>query len=153
MPRTKKIVKLINEKRRAREHKLAQEIKETLKQELQFNKSSSLTSDTSTSLHSDTNAYKATNQGVKGGTQPKGNKIKLSSLQLKMQRKLSGAQFRLINEQLYTIKSGEALQLMQDKPSLFSVVSQSEIKQFQPLIFAISTFNPSSSSLYIFLYI
>jgi ribosomal RNA-processing protein 8 len=53
-------------------------------------------------------------------TQPK--KIELSVLQQKMQKKLSGAQFRWINEQLYTMESSLALDLMKEKPELFTVV-------------------------------
>jgi len=45
----------------------------------------------------------------------------LSSLQSKMQDKLEGAQFRWINEQLYTIDGKEALRIFQENPELFEV--------------------------------
>ncbi|KAH3685049.1 hypothetical protein WICPIJ_003986 [Wickerhamomyces pijperi] len=44
---------------------------------------------------------------------------KLTPLQQKMMQKLSGSRFRWINEQLYTIKSQEALQLITKQPELF----------------------------------
>ncbi|ODV88197.1 hypothetical protein CANARDRAFT_192706 [[Candida] arabinofermentans NRRL YB-2248] len=44
---------------------------------------------------------------------------KLTPLQQKMMAKLSGSRFRWINEQLYTIKSQEALNLIKDQPELF----------------------------------
>jgi ribosomal RNA-processing protein 8 len=44
---------------------------------------------------------------------------KLTPLQLKMKEKLSGSRFRWINEQLYTISSGEALKLIENSPELF----------------------------------
>ena len=46
----------------------------------------------------------------------------LSTLQQKMQKKLKGAQFRWINEKLYTSKSHDAVELMKEKPELFDVV-------------------------------
>lgn len=46
-------------------------------------------------------------------------KTKLTPLQQKMMAKLTGSRFRWINEQLYTITSGQALKLIKDQPSLF----------------------------------
>src|SRR5579859_2309197 len=43
----------------------------------------------------------------------------LTPLQQKMRAKLSGSQFRHINEKLYTTHSSEALSLFTDQPSLF----------------------------------
>lgn len=47
----------------------------------------------------------------------------LTPLQQKMRAKLSGSQFRQINEKLYTTHSSEALSLFTDQPSLFHDVS------------------------------
>lgn len=47
------------------------------------------------------------------------NMKKLTPLQQKMMAKLSGSRFRWINEQLYTISSNDALQLISDQPELF----------------------------------
>lgn len=44
---------------------------------------------------------------------------KLTPLQQKMMQKLSGSRFRWINEQLYTIKSEDALKLITKQPELF----------------------------------
>lgn len=44
---------------------------------------------------------------------------KLTPLQQKMMAKLSGSRFRWINEQLYTITSDDALNLIKDQPALF----------------------------------
>ncbi|EGW32921.1 uncharacterized protein SPAPADRAFT_60265, partial [Spathaspora passalidarum NRRL Y-27907] len=44
---------------------------------------------------------------------------KLTPLQQKMMAKLSGSRFRWINEQLYTISSESALELIKSQPSLF----------------------------------
>lgn len=49
---------------------------------------------------------------------------KLTPLQQKMMAKLSGSRFRWINEQLYTINSEDALQLVKDEPSLFDEYHQ-----------------------------
>ncbi|KNE64735.1 hypothetical protein AMAG_10084 [Allomyces macrogynus ATCC 38327] len=38
-----------------------------------------------------------------------------------MQKKLDGAQFRYLNEKLYTMPGTEALQMMQEKPELFEL--------------------------------
>lgn len=46
-------------------------------------------------------------------------KRELTPLQQKMMAKLTGSRFRWINEQLYTISSGEALKLIKDQPQLF----------------------------------
>lgn len=46
-------------------------------------------------------------------------KKQLTPLQQKMMAKLTGSRFRWINEQLYTISSGEALKLIKDQPQLF----------------------------------
>lgn len=43
----------------------------------------------------------------------------LSPLQQKMMAKLTGSRFRWINEQLYTITSDKALELMKEQPQLF----------------------------------
>jgi hypothetical protein len=47
----------------------------------------------------------------------------LTPLQQKMRAKLSGSQFRHINEKLYTSHSAEALSLFADQPNLFHDVS------------------------------
>ena len=47
---------------------------------------------------------------------------KLTPLQQKMRAKLSGSQFRHINEKLYTTDSSEALSLFTEQPSLFHEV-------------------------------
>ena len=47
----------------------------------------------------------------------------LTPLQQKMRAKLSGSQFRHINEKLYTTHSSEALNLFTEQPSLFHDVS------------------------------
>lgn len=44
---------------------------------------------------------------------------KLTPLQQKMMAKLSGSRFRWINEQLYTISSNDALELIKKQPELF----------------------------------
>ncbi|EDO18451.1 hypothetical protein Kpol_1032p45 [Vanderwaltozyma polyspora DSM 70294] len=46
-------------------------------------------------------------------------KRELTPLQKKMMAKLSGSRFRWINEQLYTISSGDALRLVREQPQLF----------------------------------
>ncbi|CCK71704.1 25S rRNA (adenine645-N1)-methyltransferase KNAG_0H02890 [Huiozyma naganishii CBS 8797] len=46
-------------------------------------------------------------------------KRKLTPLQQKMMAKLSGSRFRWINEQLYTISSEDALELIKSQPELF----------------------------------
>ena len=46
-------------------------------------------------------------------------KSTLTPLQQKMRAKLTGSQFRHINEKLYTTHSSEALTLFTDQPSLF----------------------------------
>ncbi|BFZ62747.1 25S rRNA (adenine645-N1)-methyltransferase [Saitoella coloradoensis] len=45
---------------------------------------------------------------------------KLTTLQQKMQQKLSGARFRWINERLYTTTGAKALELMKDQPEMFT---------------------------------
>ena len=52
-----------------------------------------------------------------------------SKLQKKIAGKLSGAQFRWINEQLYTTTSKKALSIFQDDPSLFSVYHRGFLEQ------------------------
>jgi len=47
---------------------------------------------------------------------------RLTTLQQKMRAKLSGSQFRHINEKLYTTHSSEALSLFSEQPSLFNDV-------------------------------
>ncbi|KAK6461154.1 methyltransferase-domain-containing protein [Scheffersomyces coipomensis] len=49
---------------------------------------------------------------------------KLSPLQQKMMAKLSGSRFRWINEQLYTISSESALELIKNQPVLFDEYHQ-----------------------------
>ncbi|RLV89461.1 25S rRNA [Spathaspora sp. JA1] len=51
--------------------------------------------------------------------QPVATTTKLTPLQQKMMAKLSGSRFRWINEQLYTISSESALDLIKSQPSLF----------------------------------
>jgi len=53
---------------------------------------------------------------------------KLTPLQQKFKKKLAGAQFRWINEQLYTLDSKSAYKLINDKPELFSIVIFSILK-------------------------
>ena len=57
----------------------------------------------------------------KVGTSPTVSSKPLSSLQQKMASKLLGAQFRWINEKMYTSTSGEANAVFEDDPELFSV--------------------------------
>ncbi|KAJ3357466.1 25S rRNA (adenine645-N1)-methyltransferase [Allomyces javanicus] len=47
--------------------------------------------------------------------------VELTKLQAAMQKKLDGAQFRYLNEQLYTMPGTKALQMMQEKPELFDL--------------------------------
>lgn len=49
---------------------------------------------------------------------------KLTPLQQKMMAKLSGSRFRWINEQLYTITSNDALELIKQQPALFDEYHQ-----------------------------
>lgn len=56
---------------------------------------------------------------------------KLTPLQQKMMAKLSGSRFRWINEQLYTISSKDALQLIEEQPSLFDEYHQGFRSQVQ----------------------
>ncbi|ORX76201.1 hypothetical protein BCR32DRAFT_236744 [Anaeromyces robustus] len=51
----------------------------------------------------------------------KKNDDNLTPLQQKFKKKLAGAQFRWINEQLYTLDSNSAFKLINDKPELFSI--------------------------------
>lgn len=53
-------------------------------------------------------------------TQKSETEAKLTPLQQKMRAKLSGSQFRHINEKLYTTHSNEALTLFTQQPSLFT---------------------------------
>jgi ribosomal RNA-processing protein 8 len=53
---------------------------------------------------------------------------KLTPLQQKMREKLTGSQFRHINEKLYTTDSSEALTLFTEQPSLFHDVSPKILK-------------------------
>lgn len=48
---------------------------------------------------------------------------RLSDLQKRMRQKLEGAQFRMINETLYTSESGASLAKFKGEPELFDVVS------------------------------
>ncbi|CAI5758076.1 unnamed protein product [Candida verbasci] len=56
---------------------------------------------------------------------------KLTPLQQKMMNKLSGSRFRWINEKLYTIKSEDALKLIQEQPVLFDEYHQGFKSQVQ----------------------
>lgn len=56
---------------------------------------------------------------------------KLSPLQQKMMAKLSGSRFRWINEQLYTITSESALELVEKEPTLFQEYHQGFRSQVQ----------------------
>lgn len=47
---------------------------------------------------------------------------KLSALQLQFKKKLEGARFRTINEQLYTCRGDDAFEKFQLEPELFDVV-------------------------------
>lgn len=58
-------------------------------------------------------------QGGAAAAQPPPAARQLSALQAKMKTKLKGAQFRWLNEQLYTRSGGEALEMMQADPSHF----------------------------------
>jgi ribosomal RNA-processing protein 8 len=58
-------------------------------------------------------------------------KTKLTPLQQKMLNKLSGSRFRWINEQLYTISSQEALDLIKTQPELFDEYHQGFRSQVQ----------------------
>ncbi|KAJ3090943.1 25S rRNA (adenine645-N1)-methyltransferase [Quaeritorhiza haematococci] len=49
------------------------------------------------------------------------NTSKLTPLQQQMQKKLAGAQFRWINEKLYTTESSNSLELFKEKPHLFDI--------------------------------
>ncbi|GMM35971.1 25S rRNA (adenine645-N1)-methyltransferase [Saccharomycopsis crataegensis] len=62
---------------------------------------------------------------------PKPASTKLTPLQQKMMMKLSGSRFRWINEQLYTTRSEEALQLIKDQPELFDAYHQGFRSQVQ----------------------
>jgi ribosomal RNA-processing protein 8 len=53
-----------------------------------------------------------------------GTGIKLTPLQQKMQRKLQGARFRWLNEQLYTTHSSDAFKMFTENPKLFEEASQ-----------------------------
>lgn len=46
----------------------------------------------------------------------------MTTLQQKMHKKLAGAKFRWINEQLYTTDSSAAVHLFQEKPEMFQIV-------------------------------
>ena len=48
----------------------------------------------------------------------------LSSLQQKMQQKLSGSKFRWINEQLYSSKSKDAMDMFNQTPEYFKIVKK-----------------------------
>jgi ribosomal RNA-processing protein 8 len=54
---------------------------------------------------------------------PPQESVKLTALQKKMKERLSGSQFRQLNEKLYTTKSSEAFTLFKDQPALFNDVS------------------------------
>ncbi|KAG7191401.1 25S rRNA (adenine645-N1)-methyltransferase [Scheffersomyces spartinae] len=62
---------------------------------------------------------------------PTSDTKKLSPLQQKMMAKLSGSRFRWINEQLYTISSESALDLVKKEPSLFQEYHQGFRSQVQ----------------------
>ena len=64
------------------------------------------------------------NSGRSSSTTASLSSLTPSSLHQKMTRRLSGAQFRWINEQLYTTTSQAASSMFQDDPTLFSTYHQ-----------------------------
>lgn len=75
-------------------------------------------------------ASSAVGNGAKGGAGARdvvrnAAAPRLSELQQRMRQKLEGAQFRMINETLYTSESKTALAKFQEEPELFDVVSVS----------------------------
>jgi ribosomal RNA-processing protein 8 len=66
-------------------------------------------------LHDQTNSANTSSTSPESGAE-----AKLTPLQQKMRAKLSGSQFRHINEKLYTTHSNEALTLFTQQPSLFT---------------------------------
>lgn len=56
--------------------------------------------------------------------------VRLSELQKRMRQKLEGAQFRMINEALYTCESGASLAKFREEPELFDVVRRRDNLQF-----------------------
>ena len=63
--------------------------------------------------------------GAAGSSGPK-----LSDLQKRMRQKLEGAQFRMINETLYTSESGASLAKFKQEPDLFDVVRRPSLFTF-----------------------
>ncbi|KAG7879356.1 hypothetical protein KL905_003245 [Ogataea polymorpha] len=74
--------------------------------------------DISTAASADDSKPKHSQQNPSKVSQDTTN-LSLTPLQRKMMAKLAGSRFRWINEQLYTIKSDEALKLIQEQPELF----------------------------------
>lgn len=71
---------------------------------------------------------KCNRAGDRAGIDSSDNAVKapaprLSDLQKRMRQKLEGAQFRMINETLYTSESGASLAKFKGEPGLFDVVS------------------------------
>lgn len=62
-----------------------------------------------------------------GDARPRPGPSGLSELQQRMRHKLEGAQFRMINESLYTSESTDALKKFQREPELFDVVRGSSL--------------------------
>ncbi|KAK9895641.1 hypothetical protein P389DRAFT_160212 [Cystobasidium minutum MCA 4210] len=75
----------------------------------------------------------------------------MTDLQKRMQKKLGGARFRWINEQLYTTSGVDALQLMEEDPAMFEdyhngFASQAASWPTQPIHLFIDQFKGLSSS-------
>ena len=70
---------------------------------------------------------RSTNHSSRGsvGTAGSAAPSRLSELQKRMRQKLEGAQFRMINEALYTCESGASLARFREEPELFDVVRRS----------------------------
>lgn len=54
---------------------------------------------------------------------------KLSTMQERLKSKLSGSKFRWINEQMYTSRGEEALEMLQSDPDLFQEVRETLAKR------------------------
>jgi ribosomal RNA-processing protein 8 len=74
-----------------------------------------------------TNTEDSNSKSVHIATQPEPTTTTLTPLQQKMRAKLTGSQFRQINEKLYTTHSSEALSLFKEQPLLFDYVFPSII--------------------------
>ena len=94
------------------------------------------------------------NESLNVNQNTKQDKTKLTTLQLKMQKKLAGAKFRWINEQLYTCPSSQAVSLFQSQPEMFDIYHQGFRTQVQdwpinPVDVFISDLKKSTSKLVI----